>query len=299
MTKIPPQKNPLVSVCIPTYNRAERLRRAIQRVLDCSYHELEIIISDNGSSDATQAVCAEFAARHPNIHCFHHATNQGPQKNFEFARAQARGKYFIWHGDDDYLAPDFIGRCVETLESDASLALVCGLGAYHRGDHLVTRHGNVVQLDGRFGLLRALYFICTVQEGSIFCGVYDREQVADCKLPNSLAGDHVWLANVLLEGKARVLTDTFVYREEWDNTSSSTAKIVATLGLPQWQARFPWVAIPHNLAHGVAWESPHYQRLAAWRKLLIYALVYVVSFVRQWVYAALIRARRICRKILR
>lgn len=280
---------PLVSVCIPTYNRADRLRRAVDHLLAGTYPNLEIVISDNASTDATWNVCAELCSQHANIRYFRHPVNAGPTKNFEFARAQATGKYFLWHGDDDYLAVDFIARCVDELERDYSMVLVSGLAAYHRGDHVITHFGNVLQPNSDAGLKRVLYFILTVEEGSIFCGAYRRQEVIDCCAPNCLAGDHVWMAEVLLLGKAKVIPDTFVYREEWDNTSSSMKKMISTLGLPAWQGTFPWVAIPHNLAHGVAFSSSHYKQAWLPKKLLIYFVIYLVSFARQWMYAAALR----------
>jgi glycosyltransferase involved in cell wall biosynthesis len=283
---------PLVSVCIPTYNRSERLLRAVERLLTGTYTHLEIIISDNASTDDTRARCSELCEQHPNVRYFQHKANRGPTENFRFARLMAKGKYFLWHGDDDYLAEDFITRCVGELEADPTLVLVSGLGAYHKGDNVVTHHGNLIRPSFESGLLRALYFISTVQEGSIFSGLYRREAVTGCDMPNCLAGDHVWLAEVLLQGKAKVVPDTFVYREEWDNTSKTIGNIVRLLGLPRWNDFLPWLAIPYNLASNIAFESPKYRFASPTRKALVFAAVYAVSFVRQWVYATIVRIRR-------
>lgn len=251
---------PLVSVCIPTYNRAERLRRAVAKLLACDYPNLEIVISDNGSSDHTQQVGTELAQASPQVRYFRHPVNQGPTRNFEFARAQATGKYFLWHGDDDYLGPDTISRCVRELEADPSLVLASGLAAYHRGDHMVTRLGNVIQPGGSMRLLRVLKYLFQVDENSIFCGAYRREAVAACTFPNFLAGDWAWVAEVLAEGRARVLPEVHVYREEGDgNTSRSLENIVRVHGLPAWHARFPWLAMPLNLANYLAFGSARYR----------------------------------------
>jgi glycosyltransferase involved in cell wall biosynthesis len=290
---------PLVSVCIPTYNRSARLLRAVEHLLAGTYSHLEIIISDNASTDDTHARCTELSQRHPNVRYFRHPTNQGPTANFRFARLMAKGKYFLWHGDDDYLAGDFIAKCVDELEADPGLVLVSGLGAYHKGDHAVTHHGNLIRPSHDSGLLRALYFISTVQEGSIFSGLYRREAVAGCEMPNCLAGDHVWLAEVLLQGKAKVVPDTFVYREEWDNTSKSMGSIVHLLGLPGWNACFPWLAIPYNLAWNIAYHSPKYRFANPMKKAAVFVSVYAVSFARQWIYAAIIRISRAKRSLRR
>lgn len=270
---------PLVSVCIPTYNRAERLRRAVTRLLGGDYPALEIIISDNGSSDHTEQVAAELRRDCTRLRYFRQPGNLGPTKNFEFARSQARGRYFLWLGDDDYLAGDFIGLCVQQLERDPSLALAAGVAAYHGGDQVVTRFGNVIDAGSRHSLVRVLKYLFLVEDNSIFCGVYRREAVAHCTLPNFLAGDWAWLAEVLREGRARILPLAYAFREESEsNTSRSLEKIVAVLGLPAWHARHPWIAIPLNLANHLAFASatsrgkPFAAKAAWW--LAVFATVF-------------------------
>lgn len=273
---------PLVSVCIPTFNRAERLHRAITRLLENSYTNLEIIVSDNGSTDATQQVAAELCNCSGRVRYFRHPVNRGPTKNFEFARAQARGKYFLWHGDDDYLAADFITLCVQELERDASLVLVSGLAAYHGGDHVITRFGNVIQPGAGSKALRVLMYLWLVDDNSIFCGVYRREAVAGCALPNFLAGDWAWVAEALGEGRAKVLPCTHAYREEGENnTSRSLENIVTVHGLPRWHARHPWLAIPLNLANYLSFGSAASRRKHLPAKVSGWTAVFSVAFAKQ------------------
>lgn len=271
---------PLVSVCMPTYRRADRLRRAICRVLECSYPNLEIVVSDNASPDHTRQVCEELARSDPRLRYVRQEVNQGATRNFELVRAEARGKYFLWHADDDYLDPDYIARCVSELEADPSLALAAGRGAYHRGDHAVAFHGNVIDACSRHGFLRALRYLFLVEDNAIFYGVYRREAVQGCRLPNSLGGDAVFVAEALLRGRGRTLTDVCIWREMSDNTSKSAAAIVAALGSPRWQGRFPWLAVPFNLAREVHFAAP----ALGYRRPIVPLLrtaTFLVSFCKQ------------------
>lgn len=241
-----PPATPLVSVCIPTYNRAEGLRRAVQAVQQGEWANIEIIISDNGSGDSTEAVGRALAAADPRIRYFRHPANLGPTRNFAFARAQARGKYFAWCGDDDWFAPDYLRRCVETLEGEPRLVMAAGLGAYHPGDGEVVFHGNLLALASPHPVVRVAHYLFRVRDNSAFYGVYRREAVAACHMPNSLGGDWIWLADVLLHGPARVLPDTHVFRRFGDTTSATHERIVATLGAPAWHARHRFLAIGCN-----------------------------------------------------
>lgn len=281
MDGLQPHGNPLVSVCIPTFNRADKLRRAVECLLSCSYPDLEIIISDNGSSDHTEHVCKKLCAGHDNIRYFRHPINRGPSKNFDFAREQATGKYFLWHGDDDYLDPDFIRACVDALENDAALSLASGRGAYHYGDNVISFHGNVVESRSDSGLVRAMHFLFFVEEASMFCGVYRVEAVRNCVMPNCLSGDCAWLAQVLLAGKAKILRDRFVYRELGTNTSSSFESIVAVLGAPAWHAKYPYIAIPRNVATYLAFNSHAYRDSRVAKRLCVWMLLFGASIAKQ------------------
>lgn len=270
------QVEPLVSVCIPTYNRAKKLERAVQALVGGSYKNLEIIISDNASSDETQSVCSALSTSDSRVKYFRHAENQGPTKNFEFARGQATGKYFLWHGDDDYLDPDYIRTCADELERDPSLVLASGLAAYHNGDNTLTHHGNVIQSDSELPMHRVLKYLWLVGDNSIFCGAYRVDRVKDIKMPNCLAGDWVWMTSVLLRGKAKVFPSVYVHREFEGSTSSSIARIVSVIGAPRWHAIFPWIAQSSNVAGHLVFQSNEYKGKSASRKIFSYLMVYSV-----------------------
>jgi len=280
MSEISTSSMPLVSVCIPTYNRADRLRRAVESLLSSTYSNLEIIISDNASSDHTQQVCTELCNRNGNIRYFRHSFNQGPTKNFEYARSQATGKYFLWHGDDDHLEAGYIKACVTELENDFSLILVSGIAAYHRGDHEITHHGKVTQPQSSLPLLRALTYLLFVEDNAVFCGLYRLKEISECGLPNVLAGDWAWVADVLLRGRVQVLPSTYVYREFGDSTSSSVHRIVSMIHAPAWHARFPWLAIALNIADFLAWKSAVYANRSLLKRLSIYLLALGTIFVK-------------------
>lgn len=274
------QIDPLVSVCIPTYNRAGKLERAVQALTECSYKNLEIIISDNASCDETQNICNALSASDSRVKYFRHPENQGPTKNFEFARGQAAGKYFLWHGDDDYLDPHYIRTCVDALERDPSLVLVSGLAAYHDADNTLTHYGNVIQSDSNYPLFRVLKYLWLVGDNSIFCGIYHVDRVKGIKVPNCLAGDWVWVADVLLEGRARVISTVHVHREFEDSTSSSKARIVSILNAPRWHGKFPWIAQILNVARHLIFQSNKHRRHSLPVSVAICLMIYGLLSVK-------------------
>jgi glycosyltransferase involved in cell wall biosynthesis len=280
MNEINPSSMPLVSVCIPTYNRADKLQRAVETLLNGTYSNLEIIISDNASSDHTQEVCAKLCNRSSSVRYFRHSFNQGPTKNFEFARCQARGQYFLWHGDDDHLEGDYIKACVAELEDDSSLILVSGVAAYHRGNREITHYGKITRPRSSIPLLRALTYLLHVEDNAVFCGLYRLKAVSECNPPDVLAGDWAWVADVLLRGRVQVLPAVHVYREFGDSASSSVHRIVSMIHAPAWHAEFPWLAIALNMADFLARKSTVYASSSLLKRLSVYLLVLGVIFIK-------------------
>jgi glycosyltransferase involved in cell wall biosynthesis len=113
---ISPVPAPLVSVGIPTYNRADGLKKTLASITGQSYQNLEIIVSDNGSPGVdTENVVREFQKNDPRIHYFRQDENRGPAANFAFVLMKATGVYFMWATDDDEWDQDFIKSCVSLL----------------------------------------------------------------------------------------------------------------------------------------------------------------------------------------
>jgi glycosyltransferase involved in cell wall biosynthesis len=85
------EKQPLISLCIPTYNRAVILEKTIKRIVsyDSFDSNVEIVISDNCSTDNTQAVCEQYAAKYDNVSYYR---NQENTFDYNFIQALDRGK---------------------------------------------------------------------------------------------------------------------------------------------------------------------------------------------------------------
>lgn len=109
-------KEPLVTIGMPVYNSERHVRRALDSVLAQSYTNLEIIISDNGSTDSTHLICQEYAARDSRIRLLRNDSNKGVIANFNIVLAAASGTYFKAMSSHDAIAPTFIETGVRRLE---------------------------------------------------------------------------------------------------------------------------------------------------------------------------------------
>jgi len=114
---------PLVTVGIPVYNGASTLAEALRSVAGQTYRNLEILIADNGSVDATQAICAQFTAGDARARYVRHETNRGAVWNFNHVMRTATGRYFMWAAHDDLLHPQFIEKACDVLEARQDVVL--------------------------------------------------------------------------------------------------------------------------------------------------------------------------------
>jgi glycosyltransferase involved in cell wall biosynthesis len=102
---------PLVTIAIPTYNRADNyLRQALTSAVTQTYPKIEIIVSDNCSTDHTETLVTGFSD--PRIRYFRHEKNIGANNNFNFCLQQAKGMYFLLLHDDDLIDSDFVETCM-------------------------------------------------------------------------------------------------------------------------------------------------------------------------------------------
>ena len=114
----------MVSIGLPTYNGSKTIRQSLDTLLSQTYKNLELIISDNASTDETGGICEEYAARDSRVRYVRQKENIGATNNFNFVLQKALGGYFMWATDDDLWEPDFIHNLVD-LHIKNNLAVVC------------------------------------------------------------------------------------------------------------------------------------------------------------------------------
>ncbi|MFW5766147.1 MAG: glycosyltransferase family 2 protein, partial [Coleofasciculus sp.] len=126
-----------VSVCIPTYNRANYLVESVNSVLSQTYKDFELIICDDGSTDDTPTVVSQW--NDARIRYIRHAKNIGRSKNMRSGFDTAQGNYFIKFDDDDALTPEFLAKTVAVLEAEPTVDFVC------TNHWVIDKHGNRVE----------------------------------------------------------------------------------------------------------------------------------------------------------
>ena len=112
-----------VTIGLPVFNGEQFLPAAIDSLLKQTYSDFELVISDNGSTDGTETICRDSAAKDRRVRYYRGNRNRGSVWNFNRVFTLAQAEYFKWAACDDICVPEYVGACVEVLDSDASVVL--------------------------------------------------------------------------------------------------------------------------------------------------------------------------------
>jgi glycosyltransferase involved in cell wall biosynthesis len=119
---------PLVTIAIPTFNRAALLRECIEAALSQTYENIEVLVSNNASTDDTSRVLREFDDQR--LRVLTQETNIGLLPNWNACLAAAAGDYVIFVSDDDRISPSLLDRCVETIGGHSEAPIVVALSDF-------------------------------------------------------------------------------------------------------------------------------------------------------------------------
>ena len=271
---------PLVSIGLPTYNRGALLRRAIESVLAQDYPNLELVISDNASTDETEALCTEFSQKDSRVRYIRQPVNRGMAFNFRTVLEEAHGEYFMWLGDDDWLGANLISRCVRVIVEEPGYAIVGGMPKHCGTDGAVLYDGDCINLQQDSARERVCEYLRQIHYDGAFYGLVRREQLLKNPMRNIPAGDWLFVSSIIFTGKVRMLEDVHVYRTD-EGASSSFESIVRLCGLPPFFARHPnlfYLKVAKSLFYHILVTSPAYKSAGVFERL---SIAYAASRVIQ------------------
>jgi glycosyltransferase involved in cell wall biosynthesis len=190
-------------VGLPVYNGERYLAAALDSLLAQEYRDFEILISDNGSTDGTEAICREYAARDPRIRYFREPMNRGAAWNFSRVATLAQGEYFRWACHDDLCDRRHLAMCVAALDAAPSTVVL----AYTRttlideDGHATRAHDDGLATVGLPPHQRFKRIAQRLGYSNILYGLLRREALAHTRLLGPYeASDYVLLAELSLVG---------------------------------------------------------------------------------------------------
>lgn len=198
-------KEPKITIHIPVYNGENYLEIEIDSLLQQTYTDFELLITDNCSTDSTGEICQRYATQDPRVRYHLNAENIGSNANFDLGVELARGEYFKWASHDDFHDLDFLQACVDVLDADPNAVLVQSLVQIvdSNGKNIAIYDSHLRGSDSndpveRFKPLTHIRHVCT----EVF-GLFRMDALKKTKLmsENYHACDRAMLAEIALLGK--------------------------------------------------------------------------------------------------
>ena len=216
---------PTLTVGVPVYNGATYLEAAVESVLAQSFRDLELIVSDNASTDDTEAIGRALAARDRRVTYRRNAQNVGLSGNFNMLVPLARGRLFKWATADDLLRPGYLERCVAAIDADPSVVL-----AYPRTDFVDATGAHLDLTDPGWHLVsddpseRLLFAILAGHYVNAALGVIRTDALRRTRLlPRYAGGDYRLMAELSVLGKfVEVPEPLYVRRIHRGSTGGNT-----------------------------------------------------------------------------
>jgi glycosyltransferase involved in cell wall biosynthesis len=230
----------LVSIGLPVRNAGGRVAQVVESVLAQDHPDVELVISDNHSTDDTEDVCRELASRDERISYHRQPENIGLFNNFVRTIGLAHGTYFRWIGDDDRLAPTFVSRCLREFAEDPRLILVTTQLMYagSDGDAQTARYDGT-KLRSADPVERFTELLRLLNESHLLIdplyGMVRRAPAAAIPRRNMLHEDQVFALKLALAGPWGHVPAVLAHRG-WKH--DRIKDIARRLGVPPWQSHF-------------------------------------------------------------
>lgn len=246
------EKTPKVSIGLAVYNGEDYLSEAIESILNQSFTDFELIISDNASTDRTTAICEQYAAQDARVRYHRNETNIGGANNENLTMKMARGAYFRLAAHDDKLAPELLAKCVDVLDTHPDVVL-CYTYIHeldHAGQitHTSTPHRGMAHTPyQRFRELAFRDHNCEATYGLIRTAVLKQTDLQQ----NYTDSDRAFLCELALHGPFHVIPEPLFYKRyhakniyvDWRARMAwFNPKLKGTITFPNWLQFFDYLS---------------------------------------------------------
>lgn len=193
---------PLVTIGCAVYNGEATLERALAAVVAQDYPHLEILVSDDCSTDGSLSICEDFVRQDPRIKILRNRENIGLTENFNLLITEATGQYFMWADQDDIRDKSFVSKAVAALEADPDAVLCHSHTGVFQGDpddlkYIITLKG-VDGVESR--VLRYFMFLNYFSDTALY-GLIRTSALKQTRLRRHLGAANSLLFELLLLGK--------------------------------------------------------------------------------------------------
>lgn len=249
--------NGKLSIGLPVFNGEKFLHKCLSSLLEQSYEDFEIIISDNASTDKTEIICQEYSKKDKRINYIRQEKNIGLLPNFNFVLEQSDNEFFMWMGVDDYILPDYVKKNMNILKSNSNV-----VGSVSKIQPYTLSNFNNNQINSKFieftKKLRTRFkkldafsisgnydkkvrSYLTGSTCQVIYGIFRTQQLQKSIIPSLFVGlDWAEVLNVLKFGDIHVINEVLMYEFEGGRSSGGILHISKTYNPDHFSIFFPW-----------------------------------------------------------
>ena len=264
---------PEVSIGLVTYNRSHIIKRAIESILNQSYKDFELIISDDNSKDETEKIVKGFMNQDSRIR-YIKQTNVGMTQNFLEVLKQATTEYFTWLCDDDYFHPDFLEKAIAVMKSDSSISICCGTTRFFRQTNLSDRF-EYLRLDSNCPINRVVSYYKNVNSNIILYGIMRTPEIRNLDYPDTFGADLLWSSQILVLGKCIILNDTFFYYS-MEGISKDTKTLSSYYSCEKTHNINPYIGLRNNASKMIIKRQSAFLRLSLLSSFVLAIRVWII-----------------------
>ena len=277
------KNQPLVSIGVPVFNGEKGLAVALDSLIAQDYTNLEIIISDNASTDATSKICEEYVGKDSRIKYSRLKENIGSPMNFNQVFERSSGKYFMWAAHDDHREPLFVSACVEKMESSVNAALChVQMAVLVEGEEGVLKVTHLDSFKDFKGLTQRYKETLKNIRGTVMYSLFRSSVLRKTKLlRRSIASDMAFIQELSIYGEfVQVSEILFSYknREKWNTVDQDYFIFFGKKKKPWWYLPFVVLFLEHWGRVSDA-TVPIKTKLCLWCILIEYEVVLVTRKV--------------------
>jgi glycosyltransferase involved in cell wall biosynthesis len=215
--------HPTVVLGVPALNEAKFIWKTLDSIQRQTHADFAVLISDNGSTDDTAAICERFAAEDPRFHFFRQPNNIGSSNNFNFLRKSTDSPFFAWVGGHDMLHPDYLRNHLAALNAAPQIGASFTFWDFiDETDALLRRGCDVGTATPQWGpFLRYLWSAALAIDLGPMHGVYRRSCICDLPMRNCPACDHILLSNCFYLAPFKCIPGHLYKLREFDESKRS------------------------------------------------------------------------------
>jgi glycosyltransferase involved in cell wall biosynthesis len=195
-----------VTIGIPVYNSEKYISGALDGVINQSYKNFKVIISDNASTDNTAEICRKYSAKDNRIEVIVQEQTLDVISNFNFLLKNAETPFFIWLAADDRWEPQFLEKTLSVLKSNSDCGLVFSdfIIKNHVTEESVKR--DISSRVSNVPFIRFIFSLIDMQSNLVY-GLFRTEYLKQKGLSNFDYADVDLILDLSVRKKIRIIDD--------------------------------------------------------------------------------------------